>query len=128
MRIHKMKKKSNINIAPLQVQKSCFYPSAISARHDKRALSCTSCSVSGSLSVEAAMCLSLFLFLCVCLMMPMKMMDRQRQIQAVVESVGEELSQYAYVEYCLRSGSEASVDTQRADGEDAGSLLSLIHI
>ena len=42
------------------------------------------------------MCLSLFLFLCVCLMMPMKMMDRQRQIQAVVESVGEELSQYAY--------------------------------
>ena len=61
------------------------------------------------------MCLSLFLFLCVCLMMPMKMMDRQRQIQAVVESVGEELSQYAYVEYCLRSETKASVDIKRAD-------------
>lgn len=69
------------------------------------------------------MCLSLFLFLCVCLMMPMKMMDRQRQIQAVVESVGEELSQYAYVEYCLQSGTEASVDTKRADSGDTGSLL-----
>ena len=95
MRIHKMKKKSNINDAPLQVQRSCFYPSVISAYHDKRALPCTSCSENASLSVEAAMCLSLFLFLCVCLMMPMKMMDRQRQIQAVVESVGGELSQYA---------------------------------
>ena len=69
------------------------------------------------------MCLSLFLFLCVCLMMPMKMMDRQRQIQAVVESVGEELSQYAYVEYCLRSETKASVDIKRADGGEAGSLL-----
>ena len=118
-----MKKKSNINDAPLQVQSSCFYPSVISAYHDKRALPCTSCSENASLSVEAAMCLSLFLFLCVCLMMPMKMMDRQRQIQAVVESVGEELSQYAYVEYCLRSETKASVDIKRADGGEAGSLL-----
>lgn len=81
------------------------------------------------------MCLSLFLFLCVCLMMPMKMMDRQRQIQAVMESAGEELSRYAYVEYCLRSYEEEKdgggsgeknieVDTERSGGDgieaDAG--------
>ena len=70
----------------------------------------------GSLSVEAALSLSLFLFFCFCLIMPMKMLDRQRQIQAVMESVGEELSQYAYVEYCFRSAEEggAEVDVGRA--------------
>lgn len=36
---------------------------------------------------------------------------------------GEELSQYAYVEYCLRSETKASVDIKRADGGEAGSLL-----
>ena len=57
----------------------------------------------GSLSVEAALSLSLFLFLCFCLIMPMKMLDRQRQIQAVMESVGEELSQYAYVDATVKT-------------------------
>ena len=102
------KKTAKINTtAPLQVRKCCRL------FHGKRALSWNSCQMQGSLSVEAALSLSLFLFFCFCLIMPMKMLDRQRQIQAVMESVGEELSQYAYVEYCFRSAEEG---------------LSLIHI
>lgn len=78
----------------------------------------------GSLSIEAALSLSLFLFLCFCLIMPMKMLDRQRQIQAVMESVGEELSQHAYVEYCFRTAEEggAEVDVGRAE-DTASSVL-----
>lgn len=113
-------------IAPLQVRISCHYKPYKLECHVKRALSCTSRQERASLSVEAALCLSLFLFLSVCLMMPMKMMDRQRQIQAVVESVGEELSQYAYVEYCLRKGDEAAVDTGRAKDGGAGDTVSLL--
>jgi len=54
----------------------------------------------------------------------MKMLDRQRQIQAVMESVGEELSQYAYVEYCFRTAEEggAEVDVGRAE-DTASSVL-----
>ena len=113
------KKTAKINItAPLQVRKCCRL------FHGKRALSWNSCQMQGSLSVEAALSLSLFLFFCFCLIMPMKMMDRQRQIQAVMESVGEELSQYAYVEYCFRSAEEggAEVDVGRAE-DTATSVL-----
>ena len=67
--------------APLQVRMRCRLS------HEKGALSWSSCKMQGSLSIEAALSLSLFLFLCFCLIMPMKMLDRQRQIQAVMESV-----------------------------------------
>ena len=113
------KKTAKINTtAPLQVRKCCRL------FHGKRALSWNSCQMQGSLSVEAALSLSLFLFFCFCLIMPMKMLDRQRQIQAVMESVGEELSQYAYVEYCFRSAEEggAEVDVGRAE-DTATSVL-----
>ena len=53
----------------------------------------------GSLTLEAALCFPLVVFFCEILIMPMILMDRQRQIQAAVESVGEEISQYAYVSY-----------------------------
>ena len=87
------KKTAKINTtAPLQVRKCCRL------LYEKGALSWSSCQMQGSLSIEAALSLSLFLFFCFCLIMPMKMLDRQRQIQAVMESVGEELSQYDYVE------------------------------
>lgn len=104
--------------APLQVRRSCRL------LHEKRALSWSSCQMQGSLSVEAALSLSLFLFLCFCLIMPMKMLDRQRQIQAVMESVGEELSQYAYVEYCFRTAGEgrAEVDVGRWEDTDSSVL------
>lgn len=110
--------------APLQVRNQyyAYIVTQIKCR-EKRALSWASRCAAGSLTLEAAMCLPLFLFTCVCLMMPMKMMDRQRQIQAVMESVGEELSQYAYLEYCLRTGSGETVDPQRTDGEETAGLL-----
>lgn len=71
----------------------------------------------GSLSLEAALVLPLFLFGCFCLMMPMRMMDRQRQIQAVVEAVGEDLSQYAYVVRCLEGEEPAGIDVSRGEGD-----------
>ena len=113
------KKTAKINTtAPLQVRKCCRL------LHEKGALSWSSCQMQGSLSIEAALSLSLFLFFCFSLIMPMKMLDRQRQIQAVMESVGEELSQYAYVEYCFRTAEEggAEVDVGRAE-DTASSVL-----
>lgn len=107
----KNKTANKSQIAPLQVRNCC-----IQTCHKKGTLSWGSCQVQGSLSLEAAMCLSLFLFLCVCLMMPMKMMDRQRRIQGVMEAVGEELSQYAYVEYCFRSFEEAGLEVDTGRG------------
>lgn len=59
----------------------------------------------GSMSVEAALGFSLFLFACICMMMPMKIMDKQRQIQAYLENMGESLSQYAY----LRDGEKGTI-------------------
>lgn len=60
--------------------------------------------VRASLTVEAACALSLFIFAMVSLMMPMKMMDTHRRIQAVTESIAEELTQYAYVTYQIGHG------------------------
>ncbi len=51
----------------------------------------------GSMAVEASISLSLFVFAAVCMAMPMKMMDRQRQIQAITETVCKRYSQYAYL-------------------------------
>lgn len=86
----------------------------------------------GSLSLEAALVLPLFLFACFCLMMPMRMMDRQRQIQAAVEAVGEEVSQYAYAARRLEGENPETVDLSRGEGnrgnESALSLLSQAYI
>lgn len=71
----------------------------------------------GSLSIEAALSLSLFLFFCFCLIMPMKMLDRQRQIQAVMESVGEELSQYAYGGIRFRTAEEGGMQRWMWEGQ-----------
>lgn len=59
-----------------------------------------------SVSVEAAFSLSIFIFAMVCMMYPFRMMDRQRQVQAALESVNERLCQYAYLEDMLSSGEE----------------------
>lgn len=72
---------------------------------EKRVLSFTS-SYKGSLTVEAAFGLSLFLFAIVTLMMPLKFLNQQRLIQANLEAVAEEASQYAYVLYRLEQGDE----------------------
>lgn len=62
----------------------------------------------------------LFLFFGFCLLMPMRMMDRQRQLQAAVEAVGEDLSKYAYVKYSIGSGGKNLTDTERAEDENPG--------
>lgn len=56
------------------------------------------CSVSqsGSVTVEAALGFTLFLLAIVSFMLPIRIVDIQRQVQAVLESVNEELCQYAY--------------------------------
>lgn len=130
------KNKTDSKTAPLQVRNSCSRFLSAERNFRKRALSLASLASRtsrASLSLEAAMCLSLFLFLSVCLIMPIKMMDRQRQIQAVMESVGEEMSRFAYVEYCFKQIGEDEVDTGRAqygtetlqEADEDGTVLAL---
>lgn len=52
---------------------------------------------SASMTVEAALVLPLFLFAGVILMVPFRILDVERQMQAIVDSVGEEISQAAYL-------------------------------
>ncbi|MCI8659752.1 MAG: hypothetical protein HFG54_05850 [Lachnospiraceae bacterium] len=54
-------------------------------------------SVPASLTLEAVMCLTLFIFASVCLILPMKVMNTERRMQAALEMMGEDFSQYAYV-------------------------------
>lgn len=55
-----------------------------------------SASQSGSVTVEAALGFTLFILAIVSLMLPIQIVDIQRQVQAILESVNEELCQYAY--------------------------------
>ncbi|MCI9105428.1 MAG: hypothetical protein HFG57_05595 [Lachnospiraceae bacterium] len=61
-------------------------------------------SVSAALTLEAVMSLTLFIFATVCLMTPMKIMNTERKIQAVLEEMGEDFSQYAYIQNVLEKG------------------------
>lgn len=54
-------------------------------------------SASASMTVEAALVLPVFLFAGVLLMMPFRILDVERQMQAIAVSVGEEISQTAYL-------------------------------
>lgn len=76
----------------------------------------------GSLTLEAALCFPLVVFFCVILIMPMILMDRQRQIQAAVESVGEEISQYAYVSYLYKSGKGETLDVSGTNKREGSQL------
>lgn len=76
--------------------------------------------IRGSLTLEAALVFPLFVFLCVILLIPMKMMDRQRQIQATVEGVGKEISQYAYSARLLGTGGEEKLDESRDEPAGKG--------
>lgn len=69
--------------------------------------------IRGSLTLEAALVFPLFVFLCVILLIPMRMMNWQRQIQAAVETVGEEISQYAYSAWLLGKEREGQMDESR---------------
>lgn len=58
----------------------------------------------GSLTLEAVMCLTLFIFAAVCLILPMKIMNTERRMQAALEKLGEDCSQYAYAADALDKG------------------------
>lgn len=66
-------------------------------------------SVSGGLTLEAALVLTLFIFASVTLMLPMKILNTQRKIQAALECVGEDFSKYTYLQEQLDTGLEALV-------------------
>lgn len=77
-----------------------------------------------AVSVEAALALSIFIFAMVCMMFPFRMMERQRQVQASLESVNEDLCQYAYLEYMLSHGEE--IPAEEGDWKE-DLLLGLVH-
>jgi hypothetical protein len=101
----------------LQVRKPEHQKNRIKQNREKRVWAFTSSSCKfvrnekrfvcrASVSVEAALALSIFIFAMVCMMIPFRMMERQRQVQASLESVNEGLCQYAYLEYMLAKGEE----------------------
>lgn len=51
----------------------------------------------GSMTIEGALSLTVFLFMAVLLVIPMRIMNTERQMQEALESVGEDIAQYAYL-------------------------------
>lgn len=70
--------------------------------------------VSASLTLEAAFVLSLLIFASVSLILPMKILNTERKVQAALEAVGEDFSQYAYLQDVLQKGEAFHV--KGADG------------
>ncbi len=62
-----------------------------------------------SLTLEAALCLTLFIFASTCLILPMKIMNTERKIQAAMEEIGEDFSQYAYIKDALEKNDALSL-------------------
>lgn len=83
-----MKKNKNKKNVTLQVR----IPLTGVFRNRKR----VSFSASASMTAEAALILPLFLFAGVLLLMPIRILDVERQVQAHVEAIGEDISQSAY--------------------------------
>lgn len=91
--------KTNKKNVTLQVRTFSQLKSSCCARD--KAGKRVSLSVSGAVTLEAALALSLFIFASVCLLLPMKVMNTERQIQAALEMCGEDLSKYAYLGQAL---------------------------
>lgn len=104
----KIKENKNKKIVTLQVRiLSDTHIKWLADRHGKKVF----LSVSGALTLEAAMCLTLFVFASVCLILPMKVMNTERKIQAAMEMIGEDYSRYAYLQQSIEQGKAlASVD------------------
>lgn len=99
--VRKPQKASQSKVVTLQVRILSFYFSkCLQGCHGKKAF----LSVSAALTLEAAMCLTIFIFAVVCLMLPMKIMNTERKVQAVLEALGEDYSQYAYIKESLEKG------------------------
>lgn len=80
---------SRMKYVTLQVREK-----SLSDSTTRKAFLCAS--QSGSLTVEAALSCMLFLFAVLSMMVPIRMVHIQRQVQAVLECIGEEFCQYAY--------------------------------
>lgn len=94
-------KPSEQEIVTLQVRiLSSKFSKCLHDCHGKKAF----LSVPAALTLEAAMCLTLFIFAAVCLMLPMKIMNTERKVQAALEELGEDFSQYAYIKESLEKG------------------------
>lgn len=100
-------RKINKNNVTLQVRMPVKLKSAL----EKRVLSFTS-AMRASMSLEAACALSLFLLFMISLLAPMKVMDIHRQMQAALESAGEDAARYAYVTYRIDHGEEVALEDQ----------------
>lgn len=97
----KIKENKNKKIVTLQVRiLSNTYFKRLAVCHGKKVF----LSVSGALTLEAAMCLTLFVFASVCLVLPMKVMNTERKIQAAMEMIGEDYSRYAYLQQNMEQG------------------------
>ncbi len=65
-------------------------------------------SVSAGLTLETSLVLSLLIFASVSLMLPMKILGTERRVQAALESVGEDISKYAYLKQALEEGMDSA--------------------
>ena len=85
-----------INVNKTKKQKVVTLQVRIPRNKNIRSRKRASFSASASMTVEAAFVLPLFLFAGIVLLMPFQILDMERQIQAHIETVGEDISQSAY--------------------------------
>lgn len=79
--------------------------------------------VSGSLTVEAALGLTLFVLFSVCMMMPMEMLRTRQKVQTVLEVTAREMSQYAYILYRLDQGDDTVLEESENWEKELSGLL-----
>lgn len=104
------RKRKNKKIVTLQVRILVFYLYNQMQSCGKKAF----LSVPASMTLEASLILSLLIFASVSLILPMKILNTERKIQAGLEAVGEELSQYAYLQDVIKKG-----DGEKIPGADS---------
>ena len=104
------KNKTNV---PLQVrspfQKDKWFSAVKCGRKYESSRAFPFTSLNASLTLEASLVLPLLIFASVCLMLPARIMITERKMQAGLEAVGEELSQYAYLLDSVEQGNLGSI-------------------
>ena len=104
------KNKTNVPLqvrSPFQKDKWFSAPKCGRKYESSRAFPFTS--LNASLTLEASLVLPLLIFASVCLMLPARIMMTERKMQAGLEAVGEELSQYAYLLDSVERGNLGSI-------------------
>ena len=109
------KNKTNVPLqvrSPFQKDKWFSAPKCGRKYESSRAFPFTS--LNASLTLEASLVLPLLIFASVCLMLPARIMMTERKMQAGLEAVGEELSQYAYLLDSVERGNLGSIPGEAA--------------